>query len=91
MISKKKLEWLLWQRMLFNRGGAYIGDWILLLFGLNSILNNGQYYLLIIIFFIRWLFGKLDYHYKIIQIENELALRKQNPYMHEKLTKNSLK
>ena len=80
-------KWLIWQKMLYNRGGAWIPDALLsAVFALLFL--RSEFIFIPILILCRWLVGKIDYALGIIQLESEIALRRQNPYLDRQLKKN---
>lgn len=77
-------EFIVWNKMLYNRGGAWLSDGVL---GgiIGASIIQGTWILVMILLITRWLVGVIDYHFKIVQLENELAIKKQNPYLERKL------
>lgn len=80
-------ELLIWNKMLYNRGGSYLPDGIFGAIVGSSIVMQGinSIPIIILISFLRWLSGYADYKFKLIHIETELGIRKQNPYLDKKL------
>ena len=77
-------ELIVWNKMLYNRGGAWLSDGVL---GgvIGASIIQGQLELVMILLILRWLVGVIDYKLKIVQFENELAIKRQNPYLEMKL------
>ena len=83
-------QWIVWQKMIFNLGAGWISDSILILFGVPLIIQSGYLYGFALLV-LKYVAGSFAYHLNLPQIENELALRKMNPYMDRKLDNNAEK
>lgn len=80
-------ETFIWNKLLWNRGGAYLPDAVFggIVGGLLAQGGNNFYIGMISLVIVRWIIGKVDYYFGMVQKENELVLAKQNPYMDKKL------
>src|SRR3990167_169416 len=83
-------QWIVWQKMLFNLGAGWISDSVLILFGVPLIIQEGYIYGIALLI-LKYFTGLAAYYMQLPQIENELALRKMNPYMDRKLDNNAEK
>lgn len=77
-------EFIVWQKMLFNLGAGWVSDSILIMFGVPLILQQGYLYGILLLG-IKYAAGLFAYAMHLPQIENEISLKKMNPYMNRKL------
>jgi len=77
-------ERIIWHKMIFNLGSAWISDGILVLFGVPAILANG-YIVGIILLIMRYIVGYTAYELQLPQIENRLHIVRLNPHLQKGL------
>lgn len=81
-------EWLIWNKMLYNLGGKWVWETFVVALVTATAVSHGYVQAAaatVAIVLLRWIVGWLDWKLHLTQTENELGLRKLNPYMEARL------